>query len=83
MFNLKYFNILGIIKINDHMSLSKYTMKYLELVFVLTNFHITKLSTLPNFYRFFCSIKLYCPFSVFSNFTIITLYTSFCEYFFS
>ena len=48
MFNLKYFNILGIIKINDHMSLSKYTMKYLELVFVLTNFHITKLSTLPS-----------------------------------
>ena len=40
--------MLGIIKINSRMYLSKYPIKYLESVFVLTNFEITTLSTLTS-----------------------------------
>ena len=40
--------ILGIIKTNDFTALSKYLIKYLELVFALTNFEMTILSTLTS-----------------------------------
>ena len=44
---LKYPLILGIIKTNGHIASSIFIpIKYLELVFVLTNFEIAKLSTL-------------------------------------
>ena len=45
---LKYRLILGIIKSNGLIVLSKYPIKFLELVFVLTNFKITILSTLTS-----------------------------------
>ena len=45
---LTYLFILGIIKTNGVTSLSKYPIKYLELVFVLTNFEITILSALKS-----------------------------------
>ena len=38
---LTYPLILGVIKTNGLMVLSKYPIKYLQLVFVLTNFEIT------------------------------------------
>ena len=40
--------ILGNMKINGLITLSKYPIKYLELVFVSTNFEITTLSTLSS-----------------------------------
>ena len=43
-----YSLMLGIIKTNSRMYLSKYPIKYLESVFVLTNFEITTLSTLTS-----------------------------------
>ena len=43
---LTYPLILSIIKTYDLIALSKYPIKYLELVFVLTNFEITMLSKL-------------------------------------
>ena len=45
---LTYSLILGNIKTNDLITLSKYSMKYLELVFLSTNFERTILSTLPS-----------------------------------
>ena len=45
---LTYPPILGIIKTNGLIVLSIYPIKYLELVFVLTNFEITILSTLTS-----------------------------------
>ena len=45
---LTYLLILGIIKTHGLIVLSKYPIKYLELVFVLTNFEITILSTLTS-----------------------------------
>ena len=43
---LQYQFILGIIKANGSITLSKYPIKFLELVFVSINFGITILSTL-------------------------------------
>ena len=45
---LTYPLILGIIKTNGPMALSKYPIQYLELDFVLTNFEIAILSTLAS-----------------------------------
>ena len=45
---LTYPHILGIIKTNGLVYLSKYPVKYLELCFVLANFEITKLLTLTS-----------------------------------
>ena len=45
---LTYPLILGIIKTIGLIALSKYSIKYLELVFVLTNFEITILSALTS-----------------------------------
>ena len=45
---LAYPLILGIIKTNGLIALSKYSIKYLELVFVSINFEITILSTLTS-----------------------------------
>ena len=45
---LTYPPILGIIKTNGLLSLSKYPIKYSELVFILINFEITILSTLTS-----------------------------------
>ena len=45
---LKYRLVLGIIKTNGLMVLSKHPIKFLELVFVLTNFEVTILSTLTS-----------------------------------
>ena len=51
----------GIIKTNGLIALSKYPIKCLELVFVLTNFEITILSTLTSkiFIGLFATIKLF------------------------
>ena len=45
---LTYLVILGISKTNGLLTLSKYAIKYLELVFVLINFEIAILSTLTS-----------------------------------
>ena len=45
---LTYPLILGIIETNGPISLSKYPIKYLELVSIFTNFEITILSTLTS-----------------------------------
>ena len=45
---LTYPPILGIIKTNGLIALSKYPIKYLELVFALSNFEATILSTLTS-----------------------------------
>ena len=45
---LTYPLILSIIKTNDLIALSKYSTKYLVLIFVLANFEITILSTLTS-----------------------------------
>ena len=47
--------ILVIITTNGQISLSKYLIKYLQLVFLLTNFEITILSTLT--FKFFISFS--------------------------
>ena len=63
---LTYPLVLGIIKTNSLIVLSKYPIKCLELVFLLTNFEIYMIKiNIPNFYRPFCSIKIFfCYFSV-------------------
>ena len=62
--------ILGIIKTNALIVLSKYLFKYLELVFVLINFEITILSTLTSqiFTGFFCRINFFfCFFCLYKS----------------
>ena len=69
IFNLTFLTyplILGIIKTDGLIVLSKYPIKYLELVFVSINFEKTILSTLPSqiIIGFFCRIKpFFCYFS--------------------
>ena len=58
IFNFKYLNnpvILGNLKSNGLTSISKYPTKYLELVFVSTNFEITIASTSQIFVELFIS----------------------------
>ena len=71
---LTYPLISGIIKTDSLIVLSKYQIKYLELVFVSINFEITILSTLTStiFIGFFLSIFFFALF-VASNLNIIIL----------
>ena len=61
---LTYSLILGIIATNGAIALSKYPIKYLELVFALTNFEITVLSTLTS--------QIFKDFSEAKNFSLAT-----------
>ena len=67
--DLTYPLILGNIKTNDLITLSKYSIKHLELVFVLTNFEITILSTLTSEkciglnHKIFLLLLLFCQIS--------------------
>ena len=56
---LAYPLILGIFKTNGLMVLSRYPIKYLKLIFALTNFEITMLLKLTNVYRPISSINLF------------------------
>ena len=65
--------ILVIIRTNGQISLSKYLIKYLQLVFLLTNFEITILSTLT--FKFFISFSSAKSFS-FAIFVFAKLFLS-------
>ena len=74
--------VLDIIKTNGFIFLSKYPIKYLELVFVLTDIEITTLSTLPS--QIFISFLLHKTFLLlFLSFQISPLLyyrKNFCYY---
>ena len=66
-----YRQIFGIIKTNGLISLSKYPIKYLELVLVLTDFEITILRTLS--FRMFIGFLQHNFFFLFLSLQISTL----------
>ena len=76
--------ILDITKTNGVITLSKYPTEYFKLVFVSTNFEITRLPTLTSqiFFVIFSTIKLFfCYFRLAKSQHYYTVKKKICHYF--